>query len=108
MSHQTPKPTVSLMSTLTDTISFCMYTADGMEVGTGEIKPYQATDALVEEDRCRIAESCKKQLHQRLSVARSKKELQTYGIMINGTQVQLSTLQLSETDEHNYFIMYLR
>lgn len=85
---------------------FILHTADGMEIGTGEIKPYQATDALVEEDRCRIAESCKKQLHQRLLVARSKNELQTYGIMVNGTKVQLSTLQLSETGEYNYYIIY--
>lgn len=85
---------------------FIIYTKDGTEVGTGEIKPYQASEALVEIDRCRIAESCKKQLHQRLLAARSKKELYTYGIMINGNQVQLSALQLSDTGEYNYFIIY--
>lgn len=83
-----------------------MYTQDGIEVGTGEIKPYQATDALAEEDRCRIAESCKKQLHQRLLVVTSKKELYTYGIMTNGNKVQLSALNLTDQGEYIYHILY--
>jgi hypothetical protein len=54
---------------------FKIYTQDGTEVAIGEIKLYQAAEALVEIKRCRIAESCKKQLPQRLLAARSKKDL---------------------------------
>lgn len=81
-------------------------TEDGTEIGTGEIKPFNTTDQLVEVDRSRVAESCKRQLHQRLLNARSEKELKTYGILINGKQIQLSILSLSSEGEYNYHIVY--
>lgn len=76
---------------------FIIYTSDGTEVGTGEVKPDHTSDALIDIDRCRIAESCKKQLHQRLISARSSKEQYTYGVMIAGNSIELSTLNLSNT-----------
>lgn len=85
---------------------FIIYAQNGTEIGTGEIKPYNASEELVDIDRCRIAESCKKQLHQRLLVARSDKELITYGIMISGKQVQLSILKLTNEGKYNYHIIY--
>ncbi|KAI7907443.1 uncharacterized protein BX663DRAFT_425468, partial [Cokeromyces recurvatus] len=45
-------------------------------------------------------------LHQRLLDTRSKKELYTYGITINGNQIQLSALQLSDTGEYSYYLIY--
>lgn len=60
----------------------------------------------MEVDRSRVAESCKRQLHQRLLNARSEKELKTYGILINGKQIQLSILSLSFEGEYNYHIVY--
>jgi hypothetical protein len=39
---------------------FILTTSDGTEVGTGEIKPWNASDESVEVDRSRIAESLKK------------------------------------------------
>ena len=80
-------------------------TEDGTEIGTGELKPFNTTDQLVEVDRSRIAESCKRQLHQRLLNARSEKELKTYGILIHGKQIQLSILSLSPEGECNYPIV---
>lgn len=43
-----------------------LYAKDGTEIATGEVKPCNASDILVEMDKIRIAESMKKQLHQRL------------------------------------------
>ncbi|KAI9361478.1 hypothetical protein BD770DRAFT_383487 [Pilaira anomala] len=81
-------------------------TEDGTEIGTGEIKPFKTCEQLIEIDRSRIVESCKRQLHQRLINARSTKELSTYGIFINGEQIQLSVLRLSSEGEYTYYIVY--
>ncbi|KAI9361487.1 hypothetical protein BD770DRAFT_24000 [Pilaira anomala] len=81
-------------------------TEDGTEIGTGEVKPYNTCDKLIEIDRSRIVESCKRQLHQRLVNARSTKELSTFGIFINGKHMQLSVLSLSPEGEYTYHIVY--
>ncbi|KAI9250404.1 hypothetical protein EDC94DRAFT_663679 [Helicostylum pulchrum] len=50
-------------------------TAEGIEIGTGEI--FLSGYATID-DRSRIVESLKKQLHRRLCSARNAKELQTF------------------------------
>ncbi|CAO3644240.1 unnamed protein product [Mucor hiemalis] len=78
----------------------------GTEVGTGEVKPGQTPEKLSEIDRCRIAESCKRQLHQRLFSARSTKGLQTYGTMIRGNVIKCTALQLWDTGDYKHLRFY--
>lgn len=56
----------------------------GIEVGNGELKPPGSNTALLDEDRARISELCKWQLHTRLKESRSEQECVTYGILIAG------------------------
>ncbi|KAI8328462.1 hypothetical protein EDC96DRAFT_580333 [Choanephora cucurbitarum] len=62
-----------------DIIVFC---SSGIEVGCGEIKPPQKSKELIDIDRARIAELCKRQLHMRLKTAKNKKQLRTFGILM--------------------------
>lgn len=68
-------------------------TAEGIEIGTGEI--FLSGYATID-DRSRIVESLKKQLHRRLCSARNAKELQTFSIIIPGNIIKLTTLSLSQ------------
>lgn len=56
----------------------------GAEVGCGEIKPPGKVKELIDIDRARIAEICKRQLHIRMKEAKSTKEHVTFGIMLAG------------------------
>lgn len=57
---------------------------DGVEIGTIEIKPINASNGLVNIDFCRIGELCKWQWHLRMKAAKSTKEFKTFGILVNG------------------------
>ncbi|KAL7317154.1 hypothetical protein PS15m_003550 [Mucor circinelloides] len=69
---------------------------DGIGIGVGEVKPMPASNDAVEEDSIRILESLKKLLNIRVKYTRSTRELQTFGIMINGDKVQSSRIELTE------------
>lgn len=61
-----------------------LITSKGYEVGCGEIKPFGKVRELVEMDRARIAEICKRQLHKRMKVSVSLDEHTTFGILLAG------------------------
>ncbi|CEP11768.1 hypothetical protein [Parasitella parasitica] len=75
---------------------FIICTSDGFEVGCGEIKLPKTACNEEEEDRCRVPEHLKKQLHMRLKVASEEKELVTYGILILSKKLQLSMMEFKE------------
>ena len=56
----------------------------GIEVGCGEVKPPKKSKELIDIDRARIAEICKRQLHLRLQISSSTKEHCTFGILVGG------------------------
>ncbi|KAI9020150.1 hypothetical protein CLU79DRAFT_690578, partial [Phycomyces nitens] len=58
--------------------------ANGQEVGCGEIKFPGTTSQLSEEDRARIAEMLKRQLHVRIMKSKDPKEFVTFGMVFNG------------------------
>ncbi|CEP19935.1 hypothetical protein [Parasitella parasitica] len=64
----------------------------GIEVGTIEIKPLYTCKELVEVDLCRIGELCKRQLHLRMKVAKTTKELDNNG---EYKLIQHGTLEIS-------------
>lgn len=68
----------------------------GVEVGCGEIKPPGKVKELIDIDRARIAEICKRQLHVRMKAAKNKKEHVTFGLMLAGNMFELRRLQYVE------------
>lgn len=64
-----------------DIIMIC---CEGIEVGCGEVKPPKKCRELIDIDRSRIAEICKRQLHLRLQTSSSTKEHCTFGILAGG------------------------
>lgn len=83
-----------------------LYTKDGTEIASGEVNPMNAAQESVEEDKARIAESCKKQLHKRLYKARNKKELYTYRLLIYNDQFILTISHLTERGEYQHYTAY--
>lgn len=61
----------------------------GVEVGCGEIKPPGKVKELIDIDRARIAEICKRQLHVRMKAAKNKKEHVTFGLMLAGKAIDM-------------------
>lgn len=59
---------------------------EGIEVGCGEVKPPKKSKELVDIDRARIAEICKRQLHLCLQISSSTKEHCTFGILVGGVK----------------------
>ncbi|CEG77951.1 hypothetical protein RMATCC62417_12622 [Rhizopus microsporus] len=76
----------------TDIIIICCC---GVEVGCGEMKPPGKSMALVDKDGARIAELCKRQLHDRLKHATSAREQNTFGILVADVLLELTKLQFN-------------
>lgn len=68
---------------------FIIVDSNGTEIGNGEIKPINTFVQLQEEDRMRVIELAKKQLHRRMRSARSDRGLDTFGIFFNGREKEL-------------------
>ncbi|KAL0091799.1 hypothetical protein J3Q64DRAFT_1634936 [Phycomyces blakesleeanus] len=75
---------------------FIICTFDGFEVGCGEIKQPGTNYNDVEEDRCRVPEQLKKQLHKRLQTASEEKELATFGCFVFGEELELSMMEFKQ------------
>lgn len=69
------------LTTRPDIIMICY---EGIEVGCGEVKPPKKSKELIDIDRARIAEICKRQLHLRLQISSSTKEHCAFGIFVGG------------------------
>lgn len=81
-----------------------IYSNTGAEIGTIEITIVDAVDSLVEEDKYRIAESLKKQLHKRLLHARQEKELITFGAMFYENKFEFSIMEFTENAKYDYTV----
>jgi hypothetical protein len=72
---------------------------DNVEIGCCEIKPFNSDKHKVElDDRIRIAEITKKQLHRRIIMAKSRRSYYTFGMLVSGLDLELhvSTLELDQ------------
>ncbi|KAG1140717.1 hypothetical protein G6F37_006898 [Rhizopus arrhizus] len=89
---------------LTTRLDIIMICYKGIEVGCGEVKPPKKSKELIDIDRARIAEVCKRQLHLRLQISSSIKEHCTFGALIGGMVLELTKLQF-DNGEYNYSIL---
>lgn len=62
--------------------NFLIY-AKFQEIGCGEIKANHAEEKLQEEDRVRLGEHLKRQLHRRIKEAKSEREFHIFCIFIS-------------------------
>ncbi|CAO3606959.1 unnamed protein product [Cunninghamella blakesleeana] len=75
--------------------------ANDQEIGCGEIKLPGTYISLAEEVRARIAEVLKRQLHRRI-ISKEKKEFATFGMMINGYDIELYIMIFDENQNLPY------
>ncbi|ORZ28596.1 hypothetical protein BCR41DRAFT_283451, partial [Lobosporangium transversale] len=61
-------------------------THKGVPVGCGEIKPFSASRASIDDDRARIAEFMKRALHERIIQAQSEDEFAVIGFFVVGRE----------------------
>ncbi|KAI8085963.1 uncharacterized protein B0P05DRAFT_28991 [Gilbertella persicaria] len=66
--------------------------ANGLEVGCGEVKTANTSFYLLEEDRARMAETLKRQLHVRMMKSKKTKEFVSFGILFDGFKIELYTM----------------
>lgn len=76
------------------TQDFLIYT-DNQEVRCGKIKVNNASNKLKEEDRARLGERMKRQLHHRIKHAKTTREFQTFGIFISDNSIELYSCTFS-------------
>ncbi|KAG1054172.1 hypothetical protein G6F43_003799 [Rhizopus delemar] len=89
------------LTTRPDIIIICY---KGIEVGCGEFKPPKKSKELIDIDRARIVEICKRQLHLRLQISSSTKEHCTFGILVGGMVLEFTKLQF-DNGQYNYSIL---
>jgi hypothetical protein len=63
-------------------------TLDGLEIGLGEIKPFNTPMEDIETDRIRLAEISKKMLHRRILQAKPEAEFKIFCVMFHGYDVE--------------------
>ncbi|KAF9147066.1 hypothetical protein BGX20_006761, partial [Mortierella sp. AD010] len=66
----------------------------GVVVGSGEIKPFLASKASLDEGRARLPEFMKRALHERIVQAQTESEFAVFGFFISGGQVEISLMRL--------------
>ncbi|KAG2230843.1 hypothetical protein INT48_003996 [Thamnidium elegans] len=81
-----------------DIIFNCQQQEEVVEVGCGEIKKPGASQALLDEDKMRVLEVMKRQLHLRLRRAKKEYEAVTFGVLAQGTTVILLTMKMDLED----------
>lgn len=86
------------------TTDFLFY--DGVnEIGCGKIKFNSVDKRLLEEDRARLGETLKRQLHRRIKNAKSEKEFQTFGAFIEGPHVELYKSTFSRQEGYEFILL---
>ncbi|CAO3658407.1 unnamed protein product [Rhizopus stolonifer] len=74
-----------------------------VEVGCGEVKKPGVSQALLDEDKIRVLEVMKRQLHLRLYHAKKEYEAATFGVLVQGATVILLEMKM---DLENGVYMY--
>jgi hypothetical protein len=74
-------------------------------LGCGEVKFNCADERLNEEDRTRLGESLKKQLHYRIKQAKSTKELYVFGIFVVDDIIELYCSSFSKEKGYSFVLL---
>ncbi|KAI8877160.1 hypothetical protein K501DRAFT_337607 [Backusella circina FSU 941] len=75
------------------------------ELGCGEVKIGGTSTKLLEEDRARLGETMKRQLHHRIHHAKSPHEFSTFGIFIYGTNIELFRCYFTNEKEYHFTLL---
>ncbi|GAA5810427.1 hypothetical protein MFLAVUS_003848 [Mucor flavus] len=75
------------------------------EVGCGEIKVNEASKKLQEEDRARLGERLKRQLHSRIRQAKSTREFFVFGVFISGPKMELYRSSFSKENGYDFVLL---
>ncbi|KAI7863754.1 hypothetical protein BDF14DRAFT_1733375 [Spinellus fusiger] len=74
------------------------------ELGCGEIKVSSADERLQEEDRARLGETLKRQLHHRIKQARSQREFFVFGMFVTSNSMELYRSSFSMENGYSLFL----
>ncbi|KAG1447006.1 hypothetical protein G6F56_009395 [Rhizopus delemar] len=77
-----------------DIIFYYQQQEEVIEVGCGEVKKPGVSQALLDEDKMRVLEMMKRQLHLRLCRAKKEYEAVTFGVLVQNTTVVLLRMQM--------------
>lgn len=69
------------MATQPDLVILC---DEGSEVGCGEIKSHNKSQELVDTDKARVGEICKRQIHLQMLENKGREEHVSFGIVLAG------------------------
>ncbi|KAG2212590.1 hypothetical protein INT47_000566, partial [Mucor saturninus] len=86
------------------THDFLIHTSH-QEVGCGEIKVNEASKKLQEEDRDRLGERLKRQLHSRIRQAKSTREFFVFGVFISGPKMELYRSSFSKENGCDFVLL---
>jgi hypothetical protein len=75
------------------------------ELGCGEVKVRNICAKLLEEDRTRLGEMLKKQLHDRIFHAKTQNEFKTFGFFIYNTTVEIYTCEFTNNKEYLFVLL---
>ncbi|KAL4212969.1 hypothetical protein AB4K20DRAFT_1965905 [Rhizopus microsporus] len=88
----------------TATHDFLIY-SNHQELGYGEIKVNGVGERLQEEDRARLGERLKKQLHHRIKEAKSSREFYVFGVFITDNIMELYRSSFSKENGYNLVLL---
>lgn len=82
---------------------FLIY-SNNLVIGCGEVK-LQCDEKLKEEDRARLGETMKRQLHKRIYSAKGTKEFMTFEIFIVNLKLELYCCRFSEEKKYEFVLL---
>ncbi|KAL9543715.1 hypothetical protein PS6_009135 [Mucor atramentarius] len=85
------------------THNFLIHTSH-QEVGCGEINVNEASKKL-QEDRARLGERLKRQLHSRIRQAKSTREFFVFGVFISGPKMELYRSSFSKENGYDFVLL---
>ncbi|KAI9251052.1 hypothetical protein BY458DRAFT_524159 [Sporodiniella umbellata] len=88
----------------TVTHDFLIY-SNNQELGCGEVKIDGVGERLQEEDRARLGERLKKQLHYRIKEAKSIREFYVFGVFVVGNTMELYRSSFSKKNGYDFVLL---
>lgn len=98
-------------STINTTSEGCIIRTDFLlyntyqELGCGEVKVGNVNDKMLEEDRDRLGEMLKKQLHDRIFHAKTKNEFKSFGFFIYNSTIEIYTCEFTINKEYAFVLL---
>lgn len=76
-----------------------VFDANDQEIGCGEVKVCNHNSSLLDNDRARIAETLKRQLHVRIMKCKDPEQMVTFGMFCNDHDIELYIMSFGEKAE---------